>query len=56
MTVSYTHLDVYKRQVVIGFWIEILADEKQDTVSAETGAHFFEIVFQAVCGVCNMVE
>ena len=26
-------------EVVIGFWIEILADEKQDTVSAETGAH-----------------
>ena len=43
-------------EVVIGFWIEILADEKQDVVSSETGASFLEIVFQAVHGMCNTVE
>ena len=43
-------------EVVIGFWIEVLADEKQDTVSSETSASFLEIVFQAVRGVCNTVE
>ena len=43
-------------EVVIGFWIEILADEKQDAVSSETGASFLEIVFQAVHGMCNTVE
>ena len=43
-------------EVVIGFWIEILADEKQDAVSSETGARLLEIVFQAVLGMCNTVE
>ena len=43
-------------EVVIGFWIEILADEKQDAVSPEAGAGFLEIVLQAVCGVCNTIE
>ena len=43
-------------EVVIRFRIEVLADEKQDAVSPEAGAGFLEIVFQAVCGVCNMVE
>ena len=43
-------------EVVIEFWIEVLADEKQDTVSSETSAGFLEIVLQAVCGVCNTIE
>ena len=39
-----------------GFWIEILADEKQDAISSETGACFLEIVLLAVRGMCDTVE
>ena len=43
-------------KVVIGFRIEVSADEKQDAVSAETGTYLLEIVLQAVRGMCNTVE
>ena len=43
-------------EVVIRFRIEVLADEKQDAISSETGACFLEIVLLAVRGMCDTVE
>lgn len=43
-------------KLVIGFRVSVFADEKQDTVSAEAGACFLEIVLQALRSMCNTVE